>query len=161
MVWVETTPWCQRLVFATGHQRPCSFSYTSGTRRIQKTAHTVQQQTMHDGMSLTTCFSTKTMYQGSPADRHLGTEHRQPPASGLNTDRFPILRGSQKHTTILLVHNSACLKHCNCLKQQWTETNGCSHETLHHSGLQSSHRNTCAEHLCLAGSTNSCPTMLI
>ena len=32
-------------------------------------------------------------------------------------------------------------------------TNCCSHETLHHFGLQSSHMNTCAEHLCLVGST--------
>ena len=36
---------------------------------------------------------------------------QQAPASGLKTDRFSILRGSQTHTTSLLVLNSACLKH--------------------------------------------------
>ena len=53
-------------------------------------------------------------------------------ASGLKTDRFSILN----HSTSLLVHNSACLKHSNFLKHKTkTETNGCSHETLHHFGL--------------------------
>ena len=38
VVRVETIPLCQRLVFATGLQRPRSFPDTSGTRKIQKTA---------------------------------------------------------------------------------------------------------------------------
>ena len=45
---------------ATRLQRSCSFPDTSGTRKVQRTAHTVQQQTMHDGMSLcshTSCTS--------------------------------------------------------------------------------------------------------
>ena len=73
VVWVETIPLCQGLEFWSGLQRPCSFPDTSGTRKVQKTAHTVQQQTMHGGMSLAICFSTKTKYQTSHADRHLGS----------------------------------------------------------------------------------------
>ena len=34
-------------------------SLTQATRKVQKTAHTVQQQTMHGGMSLTTCATDK------------------------------------------------------------------------------------------------------
>ena len=38
-------------------------------------------------------------------------------------------------------------------------SNSCSHETLLHSGLQSSHQNLrVREHSCRLGSTNSCPT---
>ena len=51
---------------------------------------------------------------------------------------------------------------CNTLVSSKTKTRSgiksCSHETLQHFGLQSSHLNTCAEQCCLVGSTNSCPT---
>ena len=46
VVWVETIPLCQGLVFATRLQKPCTCPDTCGTREIQKTARTVQQQTM-------------------------------------------------------------------------------------------------------------------
>ena len=36
-------------------------------------SHTIQQQTMHDGMTLTTCVPTKTLYQNWHVDRHLGS----------------------------------------------------------------------------------------
>ena len=63
--------------------------------------------------------------------RSTGAERRaqQAVASGLKTDRFSILRCSQKHTNSLPVTNSACLKHSNFLNtKKRTETNGCSHE---------------------------------
>ena len=46
VVWVETLPLCQRLVFATRLQNSCTCPDTSGARKIQKTASTDQQQNM-------------------------------------------------------------------------------------------------------------------
>ena len=84
-------------------------------------------------------------------------------ASGLKKRQNHHSAWFSKHTTSLLdVHNSACLKHSDSLKhtkQGMSQTAG--HMKRSHFGLQSSRKNTCAEHLCLVGSTNPCPTILI
>ena len=85
-----------------------------------------------------------------------------------------------KHTTSLRIHTCACLKQSNFLNTDRMRklglSNCCSHETLLHFGLQQlsqgrikqlpSNSNlktgtrapNLVEHLCLLGSTNSCPT---
>ena len=61
----------------------------------------------------------RTTAQEREAIRSTGAkrEAQQASASGLKPDIFSILRDSQKHTTSLCAHHSACLKHCNFLKQ--------------------------------------------
>ena len=114
----------------------------------------------------------------APQERR-GTLNRRQPR---DKNKQHILHSARfsKHTTRLLVHTSACLKHSNFLDTDRMRNTGwfncCSHETLIHFGLQQlrqgrvkqlpSNSNlktrtrapNLVEHFCPLGSTDPCPT---
>ena len=69
-------PCVKGLVIATGHQRPYSFTDTSGTRKVQKTAHTVRWDVTYN-MLLTQCFSTEPLYRNSHVEFALRSLHKR------------------------------------------------------------------------------------